>query len=481
MQFEPVIGLEIHAQLATTTKMFCRCSTEFGAPPNQNTCPTCLGLPGALPVTNQRAVDFAVSLGLATHCEIRLDSQFARKNYFYPDLPKAYQISQFDRPICEHGFLNIQMDKTAKKIGITRIHLEEDAGKLVHEGQDPQASYVDLNRAGIPLVEIVSEPDLRTAEEAKVYMEKIYALVTALGICKGNMEQGNLRCDANISLRPVGTTTLGTRTETKNLNSFRFVQQAIEYEIARQTDALLEGKKIMQETRLYNSVNRQTYLMRSKEEANDYRYFPCPDLPIIQLSEQSVATIKNRIPELPEQKAARFVQAYQLSTYDAELLAKQMNIADYFEQLIAANIPPKQAANWIMGDLMRLWNENKLDATNFAQNPLSPPRLAALLELVNQEQISNKIAKQVLPLLYASQSSALEIVEQKGWKQVSDTSELKNLCQQIITANQPQVAQYKAGKTKIFGFFVGQVMQKTQGQANPKVINEIMQTLLNES
>ena len=368
MEFEPVIGLEIHAQLATKSKLFCRCAVATDSPPNHNTCPVCLGLPGALPTVNQRAIEFAIMLGLATNCEIRLDSEFARKNYFYPDLPKAYQTSQYDKPICENGFLEIEMNGEIKKIGITRIHLEEDAGKLTHEGADANASYVDLNRAGTPLVEIVSEPDIRSAAEAKIYVQKIHSLVTALDICWGNMERGNLRCDANISLRLRGEKKFGTRTETKNLNSFRFIQQAIEYEINRQSDLLLDGEKIQQETRLYNPALKKTFTMRKKEEADDYRYFPCPDLSTIKLEKDWIEQIQTSLPELPDQKIERYQKDYELNSKDAAVITLG-GFTKFFEEGIALKSEkqqkevsknfPKVLANWIMGDISKYINEEK--------------------------------------------------------------------------------------------------------------------------
>ena len=475
MEFEPVIGLEIHAQLATESKLFCRCATEFGGPPNGNTCPVCMGLPGVLPVLNRKAVEFAVRLGLATHCTIRLDSQFARKNYFYPDLPKAYQISQYDRPLCENGWLDIQTEHGPKRIGITRIHMEEDAGKLVHEGRDANASYVDLNRAGMPLVEIVSEPDLGSPAEARAYMEKVHSLVTYLGVSNGDMEKGNLRADANISLRPRGETKLGTRAEIKNINSFRFVQQAIEYEMERQREELLDGKAIVQETRLFDSISKTTYSMRSKEEAHDYRYFPEPDLPVLALEQSWVDGIAAAMPELPDAKAARYVEQLGLSAYDADVLVADRAIAEFFEAVVEAGATAKAAANWIMGDLSARFNEDK---TSVADLRFGPAALAAMLSMIEDGEISGKIAKDVFAIMYESGQAPSAIVAAHGWQQLSDTDELEGIIAGIIADNPEQVEQYKGGKTKVFGFFVGQVMKATKGQANPGLVNGLLKAKL---
>ena len=475
MQFESVIGLEIHAQLATQSKIFCSCSTQFGNPPNESTCPVCLGLPGALPVLNRRVVEFAIRLGLATNCTIRLDSQFSRKNYFYPDLPKAYQISQFDRPICENGWLDIELEGQTKRIRITRIHMEEDAGKLIHE-EHGDSSFVDLNRAGVPLLEIVSEHDLRTPEEAKAYMEKMHSIVTYLGIGEGDMEKGHFRCDANVSLRPMGQEKFGNRTETKNLNSFRFVQQAITYEIARQTEDILDGKRILQETRLWDSVKKNTYSMRSKEEAHDYRYFPDPDLPVVKISSGFVEQIRDQLPELPDVKKRRFMELFGLSTYDAEVLVADKEVAEYFEEVVATNADPKLVCNWISGELMRLMNENKVDIRNVG---IPANSLASLINFLHEGSISGKIAKTVFEEMVQSGEDPATIIEARGLKQVSDEGALRRLLETLLENNPKQVKQYRTGKTQIKGFFVGQVMKETRGQANPQIVNQLLEKLLN--
>jgi len=414
-------------------------------------------------------------LGLATHCTIRLDSQFARKNYFYPDLPKAYQISQFDRPICENGWLDIEVEGQPRRISITRIHMEEDAGKLVHE-EDGDSSFVDLNRAGVPLLEIVSEPDLRTPEEAKAYMEKMHSIVTYLGISEGDMEKGHFRCDANVSLRPMGQEKFGTRTETKNLNSFRFVQQAITYEIARQTEELLDGKRIVQETRLWDSVKKNTYSMRSKEEAHDYRYFPDPDLPVVRISSDFVEQIRNQLPELPDAKKQRFMESFGLSTYDAEVLVADKQVAEYFEEVVAAKADPKLVCNWISGELMRLMNENKVDIRNVG---IPAKSLASLIQFLQEGSISGKIAKTVFEEMVQSGKDPATIIEVRGLKQVSDEGALRGLLETLLSNNPKQVEQFRAGKTQIKGFFVGQVMKETKGQANPQIVNQLLEELLN--
>ncbi|MBI4083864.1 MAG: Asp-tRNA(Asn)/Glu-tRNA(Gln) amidotransferase subunit GatB [Candidatus Lambdaproteobacteria bacterium] len=475
MEFEPVIGLEIHAQLATRSKLFCACPTEFGQAPNANTCPVCLGLPGVLPVVNRRAVELAIRLGLATHCTIRLDSQFARKNYFYPDLPKAYQISQYDRPLCERGWVEIAVAGEPRRIGITRIHLEEDAGKLVHEGRDPTASYVDLNRAGVPLVEIVSEPELRSPEEAKAYMEKMHALVTYLDVGRGDMEKGNLRADANISLRPRGSDRLGTRTETKNLNSFRFVQQALAYEIERQRAELLAGRPIVQETRLWDALGKTTYSMRSKEEAHDYRYFPEPDLAVLRLEPALIERIRAELPELPDAKAVRFQRDYGLSAYDAAVLVADRATAEFFDATVGHGADPKRAANWITVELAARCNE---DRASIADLRFGPERLAEMIAMIGRGEISSRQAKTVFDHLYATGRAPAEIVREQGLSQLSDAAALEGLVAKVLAEHPGQVEQYRAGKTKVLGFFVGQIMKATGGQANPALLNDLLRRKL---
>jgi len=475
MQFEPIIGLEIHVQLATASKIFCCCSTEFGNPPNSNTCPVCLALPGALPVLNNQVPEFAAQLGLALNCDIRLDSQFSRKNYFYPDLPKAYQISQYDRPICENGWLEIETESRGKKrIGITRIHMEEDAGKLVHSDSSSE-SLIDLNRAGIPLVEIVSEPDLRSAEEAKAYMEKIHAIATTIGITDGDMEKGHLRCDANVSLRPVGQEEFGTRTETKNINSFRFVQQAVFFEIGRQREEILDGGEIIQETRLWDTSRKVTFSMRSKEEADEYRYFPDPDLPLVILTPELIETFRKNLPELPEKKMKRFMEVHGLSEYDAEVLSADREMSKYFEKVLVYGAVPKLACNWIIGDLLRVMNES---GKSLKEIGLLPENLAELTKLIESGEISSKIAKIVFEEMLFSARKPEEIIEKKGLKQVSDSYELGRIIDELLKENPEQVEQYRAGKTKVFGFFVGQIMKKTEGKGNPVLINSLLKEKL---
>jgi len=473
MNYQAVIGLEVHVQLKTDTKIFCGCSTQFGASPNSQTCPVCLGMPGALPVLNKKVVEFAIRAGLATNCRIAPRSVFARKNYFYPDLPKGYQISQFELPICQNGHLDIEVEGEAKRIGITRIHMEEDAGKLVHSDIPGlgSGSGVDLNRACTPLLEIVSEPDIRSADEAVAYLKKLHQIVVYLGICDGNMEEGSFRCDANVSVMPMGSTTFGTRTETKNVNSFRFVKQAIEYEIERQIELIEEGGKVVQETRLFNPDTGETRSMRGKEEAHDYRYFPDPDLVPLVISNDWVEDARLSLPELPEARRSRYRSELGLSDYDAEVLTATREMAEYFEACLAAGAPAKGAANWTMGEVTRALNEA---GKGIGECPVSPERLTALLQLIEKGTISGKIAKTVFDEMWSSGKTPEAIVEEKGLVQVSDTGAIETIIDEIMTANMGQVEEFRGGKEKVFGFFVGQVMRASKGKANPAVVNELL-------
>jgi aspartyl-tRNA(Asn)/glutamyl-tRNA(Gln) amidotransferase subunit B len=473
-KYEVVIGLEVHAQLLTETKMFCRCSTKFGSEPNSQTCPVCIGMPGVLPVMNRKAVEYAILTGLATNCRIAPYSRFARKNYFYPDLPKNYQISQYELPLCENGFVEIVVDDEVKRIGITRIHMEEDAGKNIHEERGDH-SFVDLNRTGVPLMEIVSEPDLRSPGEASEYMKKLRAILRYLGVCDGNMEQGSLRCDANVSIRPVGQNEFGTRAELKNINSFKFVEKALEYEIKRQVSVIEDGGRIIQETRLWDSAAGVTRSMRSKEEAHDYRYFPEPDLPPILVSQEWIDEIKAKLPELPDEKRKRFIGQHSLPEYDAELLTSEKAIADWYERVVESGGQPKVVANWMMGDLMRLLNEeNKsVDALLFG-----PAQMVGMLKLIDDGTISGKIAKTVFEEMYRTGKNAGDIVKEKGLVQISDTSEIEMAVDDVLAKSASEVERFKAGDEKLMGFFVGQVMKATKGKANPKMLNDLLKEKL---
>jgi aspartyl-tRNA(Asn)/glutamyl-tRNA(Gln) amidotransferase subunit B len=471
MDFEPVIGLEVHAQLKTNSKIFCGCSTVFGAPPNTNTCQVCLGMPGVLPVLNKKVVEYTIKMALATHCTITSPNRFARKNYFYPDLPKGYQISQFELPIAEHGWLEVEDGGRTKKIGITRIHMEEDAGKLIHDVHKP-LSYVDLNRTGVPLMEIVSEPDIRSPEEATAYLKKLHAILRYLDICDGNMQEGSFRCDANISLRPVGREKFGIRTELKNMNSFRNVQRALEYEIRRQRDILLDGGEVVQETLLWDADRNVTNSMRGKEEAHDYRYFPDPDLIPVVIDENWIENTRKTLPELPDERRQRFISALGMPEYDAEVLTSSKDLADYFEAALEVYPQAKKLSNWMMTELMReLKGEDSIDIEGC---PITPQNLGLLLAMIDKGTISGKIAKAVFMDMLASGKDPETLVKEKNLVQVSDEGELLAIVREIIAANPGQVAEYRAGKTKLMGYFVGQLMQKTKGRANPKLANQLL-------
>lgn len=467
MEFETIIGLEIHAQMKTDSKIFCGCSTSFGSPPNTHTCPVCLGLPGSLPVLNKRVVEFAIKVGLSTHSNINTNNQFARKNYFYPDLPKGYQTSQFDRPIIEHGYVDIEVEGEQSRIGITRIHMEEDAGKLIHDEYEP-LSYIDLNRTGTPLLEIVSEPDIRSASQASAYLKKIHAILRYLDVCDGNMQEGSFRCDANISLRPFGQEAFGTRTELKNMNSFRNVQAAIEYEERRQRDILLEGGSIVQETLLWDPDTEKTESMRGKEDAHDYRYFPCPDLIPIEISDSWIEQIRETLPELPDQRRQRFLDEFDLPEYDAAILTDSREQADYFEAAVTRCGQPKKVSNWMMTELLR-----GLKGGSITDCQVSPVQLGDLLLMIDEGTISGKIAKTVFGDMLESGKDPSVIVKEKDLLQVSDESELLAIVREIIGENPSQVEEYRGGKGKLMGFFIGQLMQKTRGKANPKLANEL--------
>jgi len=475
MSWEVVIGLEVHCQINTNTKAFCGCSTEFGAEPNTQTCPVCLGMPGQLPVLNTVAVDKTILTGLAINATINLESKFDRKNYFYPDLPKGYQISQFAVPIVEHGYLDIpNNDGGEKRIGVTRIHMEEDAGKSMHEGLDA-VSHIDLNRSGVPLMEIVSEPDMRSAEEAIAYLKQLHQLIRFLGVSGADMEKGQFRCDANVSVRRPGEP-FGTRTEMKNMNSFRFIKQAIDFEVLRQIEIIEDGGAVVQESRLWDSVKNESRSMRSKEEAHDYRYFPEPDLPPLRVSQQQVDAIKAGMPELPGQLRQRFEAEYGLSSYDADVLTQTLELAAWYESLVAAHpADPKRCANWMANELLGRLNEAGKD---LSESPVSAKRLAELLDRIEDSSISGNAAKTVLDAMMESADSADAIIEAKGLKQVSDSGAIDAIILAVMEANPAQVEGYRGGKDKLMGFFVGQVMKASRGTANPGLVNQRLAELL---
>jgi aspartyl-tRNA(Asn)/glutamyl-tRNA(Gln) amidotransferase subunit B len=474
MAYETVIGLEVHAQLLTESKIFCTCSTVFGAEPNSHTCAVCMGMPGVLPVLNRKVVEYAMKMAVATNCRINESCTFARKNYFYPDLPKGYQISQYAQPLAEHGYVDIEEDGTKKRIGITRIHMEEDAGKMIHDEHLP-SSYVDLNRTGVPLIEIVSEPDMRSAEEASAYLRRLHEILVYLEICDGNMEEGSFRCDANVSIRPKGQTAFGTRAELKNMNSFRNVQRALEYEIKRQQYILESGQAVIQETRLWDDAQGVTLSMRGKEEAHDYRYFPDPDLVPIVTDEQWIENVRSGIPELPLEKRERFIRDYQLPSYDAGVLTSSRVLADYFEDVARLSGKPKAASNWVMGDILRFLNEEKRD---IKECPISPQSLAEMIQLIEDGTISGKMAKDIIEEMYRTGKPPKTIIEEKGMIQITDETAITKIIADVLAANTAQVEQYRGGKEKLFGYFVGQVMKATQGKANPQLINELLKKML---
>jgi aspartyl-tRNA(Asn)/glutamyl-tRNA(Gln) amidotransferase subunit B len=474
MAYEVVIGVEVHAQLRTQSKMFCGCGAMFGRSANSQTCPVCLGLPGSLPVINRTAVEMAVRAGLALNCTIAEQNRFARKNYFYPDLPKGYQISQYESPICEHGWIEIAAGDAKKRVRIRRAHLEEDAGKNIHE-TGTNGSLVDLNRAGTPLLEIVTEPDMRSADEVVAYLKGLRDILMYLEVCDGNMEEGSFRCEPNLSLRPVGQQEFGTKVELKNINSFKFVKDAIEYEIKRQSKVLNDGGKIQQETRLWNIDRGETAVMRSKEEAHDYRYFPDPDLVPLKLEKEWIDGFRSVLPELPATRATRFVEDYRLPEYDAGVLTASRGMADYFEAGVKLFNQPKTVSNWIMGELSRELNNS---ATDVSASPVSPERLVDLLRMVDSGTISLKVAREIFPEMYGSGKGPEQIVQEKGLMQVSDEAALEKIIDEVFAKNPAQATQYKEGKLQVLGFLVGQVMKASAGKANPGKVNELLKKKL---
>ncbi len=476
-KYEVVIGLEVHVQLATQTKIFCGCPTSFGAPPNTNVCPVCLGLPGALPVMSKPAVDMAILGALALNCSINPMSRMARKNYFYPDLPKGYQISQYELPLAEHGFVDVVTDAGPKRVGVTRVHMEDDAGKSTHDGfkDSDRFTYVDLNRSGTPLIEIVSEPDMRSADEAYEYMTYVKQAMEFLEVSSCDMEKGHLRCDANVSVRKWGAPEFGTKAEIKNLNSFRFLKLAIEFEVSRQVALVESGGKVIQETRLYNPDLGETFSMRSKEAAHDYRYFPEPDLVPIRVSEEWRERLRATMPELPAQKRLRYATQFSLNAYDTDVLTATKEIGTYYEKAVAASGDPKITANWVMGDLMGLLKAENKEIT---ASPVSAEDLGDLVKRILSGELSGKLAKEIFPKMYAEGLPPGTIIERDGLKQISDTGAIDKIIDEVLAANPKQVEQYKGGKTTVIGFLVGQIMKQTKGQANPGIVNDLLKAKL---
>jgi len=476
-RYEPVIGLEIHVQLATATKIFCGCPTSFGEPPNTNVCPVCLGMPGALPVLSREAVELAIKAGLALNCTIRRQSRFARKNYFYPDLPKGYQISQYDEPLAEHGYVDTSVDGRTKRVNITRVHMEDDAGKSVHEGfrDSDRYSYVDLNRSGTPLIEVVTEPDMRSSDEAYALLTELKQVLQFIEVSTCDMEKGHLRCDANVSVRPRGAEKLGTKAEVKNLNSFRFLKQALDYEIARQIGVIEGGGRVVQETRLYNPETGETAGMRSKEHAHDYRYFPEPDLEPLRVSEEWLAEARSSMPELPAAKRARFLAEYGLREYDTGVLTESRALSEYFETAARVSGDPRTAANWVVGDLASLL---KTHGKEIGDSPVTAEHLGGLVKLLATGELSGKLAKEIFPKMFATGETAAAIIEREGLKQISDAGELGTMIDSVIAANPKQVEQYKGGKTTVLNYLVGQAMRATRGQANVAVVTDLLKQKL---
>lgn len=469
-EFDVVIGLETHVQMSTNTKMFCGCKVEFAAPPNTNVCPVCLAHPGSLPVINRQAIEYAVKAAIALNCKVHNLSIMARKNYFYPDLPKGYQISQYDKPLATDGWIKIKTENGYKKVRIHRLHIEEDAGKTIHEGS---FSYVDLNRAGTPLMEIVTEPDISSAEETRQYLEKLRLIMRYIGVSDADMEKGQLRCDVNISLKPKGSDKLGTKVELKNINSFRFIVKAIEYEIERQSKLLKKGEKIVQETRLFDPNSGKTYTMRTKEEAHDYRYFPDPDLLPIVVKEEKIEEIKKSLPELPDQKVERYIKEFGLTEYDATVLASDKELALFFEESLkdfAEN--PKQTANWILNELLGKLNDRGIEIN---KSPVKPAHIAQLVKLIQDGTISGKIGKEIFDEVFETGKDPVNIVEEKGLKQISDEGQIRQIVKSVLEKHPNEVQKYKEGNTKLLGFFVGQIMKETKGKANPTLVNKILQ------